>query len=223
MLGNIGPLEILVVLIIALVVFGPKRLPELGNSLGRGIREFRDSVSGEKHDEDADERQPAGALQPPRRAASRGAARARGRLRQAEPEGRIGMTRRVKAVSHEDRLTLVEHLDELRSRLIVSLVDIRRRPGALLLAEPPAARNRLRAAAQQSQEAAHLRSHRAFHDDADGGRLRSDHPLAAVRPLRALRLRAARLQPGRAPGRSCRSSCSPRSSSSPGSPSPTSP
>ena len=52
MLGNIGPLEILVVLIIALVVFGPKRLPELGNSLGRGIREFRDTVSGDKPGED---------------------------------------------------------------------------------------------------------------------------------------------------------------------------
>jgi sec-independent protein translocase protein TatA len=48
MLGNVGPLEILVVLIIALVVFGPKRLPELGSSLGRGIREFRDTVSGDK-------------------------------------------------------------------------------------------------------------------------------------------------------------------------------
>jgi sec-independent protein translocase protein TatA len=52
MLGNIGPLEIIVVLIIALVVFGPKRLPELGRSLGRGIREFRGSVSGEHDDED---------------------------------------------------------------------------------------------------------------------------------------------------------------------------
>ena len=47
---NIGPMEILVVLIIALVVFGPKRLPELGKSLGKGIREFRGTVSGE-HDE----------------------------------------------------------------------------------------------------------------------------------------------------------------------------
>jgi sec-independent protein translocase protein TatA len=55
MLGNIGPLEIIVVLIIALVVFGPKRLPELGNSLGRGIREFRDTVSGDKHDKDDDD------------------------------------------------------------------------------------------------------------------------------------------------------------------------
>ena len=54
MLGNIGPLEIIVVLIIALVVFGPKRLPELGNSLGKGIREFRDTVTGDKHDEDDD-------------------------------------------------------------------------------------------------------------------------------------------------------------------------
>ena len=53
MLGNIGPLEIIVVLIIALIVFGPKRLPELGNSLGKGIREFKDSVTGDNKDDDA--------------------------------------------------------------------------------------------------------------------------------------------------------------------------
>jgi sec-independent protein translocase protein TatA len=53
MLGNIGPLEILVVLIIALIVFGPKRLPELGSSLGRGIREFRGAVTGEKDEDEA--------------------------------------------------------------------------------------------------------------------------------------------------------------------------
>ena len=55
MLGNIGPLEIIVVLIIALIVFGPKRLPELGNSLGKGIREFKDSVTGENKDDDVDD------------------------------------------------------------------------------------------------------------------------------------------------------------------------
>lgn len=60
MLGNIGPLEIVVVLIIALVVFGPKRLPELGRSLGKGIREFRGSVSGEHDDDDERPAPPAG-------------------------------------------------------------------------------------------------------------------------------------------------------------------
>jgi sec-independent protein translocase protein TatA len=55
MLGNIGPLEIIIVLIIALIVFGPKRLPELGNSLGKGIREFKDSVTGDHHDEETQE------------------------------------------------------------------------------------------------------------------------------------------------------------------------
>ena len=55
MLGNIGPLEIIVVLIIALIVFGPKRLPELGNSLGKGIREFKDSVTGDNKDDDSDD------------------------------------------------------------------------------------------------------------------------------------------------------------------------
>jgi sec-independent protein translocase protein TatA len=60
MLGNIGPLEIIVVLIIALIVFGPKRLPELGRSLGRGIREFRGSVSGDHPDEDEHPSPPAG-------------------------------------------------------------------------------------------------------------------------------------------------------------------
>jgi len=52
--GNIGPLEIAIVLIIALLVFGPKRLPEFGKSLGKGIREFKDSISGDDHDEESD-------------------------------------------------------------------------------------------------------------------------------------------------------------------------
>jgi sec-independent protein translocase protein TatA len=43
---NIGPMEIIVVLVIALIVLGPKRLPEAGKSLGKGLREFKDTVSG---------------------------------------------------------------------------------------------------------------------------------------------------------------------------------
>jgi sec-independent protein translocase protein TatA len=50
-------MEVLVVLIIALIVFGPKRLPELGRSLGKGIREFKGSVSGDNDDDDRELRE----------------------------------------------------------------------------------------------------------------------------------------------------------------------
>jgi len=43
---GIGPLELIIVLVIVLVIFGPKRLPGLGRSLGSGMREFKDSISG---------------------------------------------------------------------------------------------------------------------------------------------------------------------------------
>jgi len=49
---NIGPLEIIIVLVIVLVIFGPKRLPDLGRSLGRGMREFKESVTGKGGDHD---------------------------------------------------------------------------------------------------------------------------------------------------------------------------
>jgi sec-independent protein translocase protein TatA len=44
---NIGPLEIGIVLVIVLVIFGPKRLPELGKSMGKGLREFKGSITGD--------------------------------------------------------------------------------------------------------------------------------------------------------------------------------
>lgn len=52
---NIGPLELAIVAIIALIIFGPKRLPELGRSIGDGLREFKSSVSGEHRDDEDDE------------------------------------------------------------------------------------------------------------------------------------------------------------------------
>ena len=52
--GNIGWQGLVVIVLVLLVVFGPKRLPELGRSLGRGMREFKDSVGGDHshHDDD---------------------------------------------------------------------------------------------------------------------------------------------------------------------------
>ena len=44
--GWIGPGEIVILLVVALLVFGPKRLPEMGRSIGKGMREFKSSVSG---------------------------------------------------------------------------------------------------------------------------------------------------------------------------------
>jgi sec-independent protein translocase protein TatA len=51
---NIGPMELVIVLVIALIVLGPKRLPDAGKSLGRGMREFKDAISGRDDDERED-------------------------------------------------------------------------------------------------------------------------------------------------------------------------
>ncbi|MFN8188166.1 MAG: twin-arginine translocase TatA/TatE family subunit [Gaiellales bacterium] len=53
---NFGVWEILILLFVVLLFFGPKRLPEMGRSLGRGMREFKDSITGNNpNDEDEDE------------------------------------------------------------------------------------------------------------------------------------------------------------------------
>ena len=56
---NIGPLELAIVLVIILVIFGPKKLPGLGKQLGTGMREFKDSISGNSKDDDDDDAQEA--------------------------------------------------------------------------------------------------------------------------------------------------------------------
>lgn len=52
---SIGPLELIIVLGIVLLIFGPKRLPSLGRQLGAGMREFKDSITSKSDDEDDDE------------------------------------------------------------------------------------------------------------------------------------------------------------------------
>ena len=118
--------------VIVLIIFGPKRLPGLGRQLGSGMREFKDSITGKDKDddEDAGRRRPAGRPRP--RAPARPLrGRARGRHRRGAPRGPARLARRylsgagrhavVRPVGHEDRLSLVEHLDELRTRLIVCI------------------------------------------------------------------------------------------------------
>jgi sec-independent protein translocase protein TatA len=52
---GIGPTELIIVLVIVLLIFGPKRLPGLGRQLGSGMREFKDSISGNSRDDDDDD------------------------------------------------------------------------------------------------------------------------------------------------------------------------
>ncbi len=52
---NIGPVELIIVLVIVLVLFGAKRLPEVGRGLGQGMREFKDSVTGKGGSEEPKE------------------------------------------------------------------------------------------------------------------------------------------------------------------------
>ncbi len=49
---NVGPMELVIVLVIALIILGPKRLPDAGRSLGNGIREFKGAITGDKHKDD---------------------------------------------------------------------------------------------------------------------------------------------------------------------------
>jgi sec-independent protein translocase protein TatA len=56
---NIGPMELIIVLVVALLVLGPKRLPDAGRSLGRGLREFKDAISPGH-----DDQEPAAAAEP---------------------------------------------------------------------------------------------------------------------------------------------------------------
>jgi sec-independent protein translocase protein TatA len=66
--GWIGAPELLILLLVVLLVFGPKKLPEMGRSLGKGMREFKSSVTGEKHEHQPAELTTAPAIEEPIRA-----------------------------------------------------------------------------------------------------------------------------------------------------------
>ena len=94
---EIGISGLIIILVVALLIFGPKRLPEIGRSLGRGMREFKDSVSGK----DDDSRRVAAA---PQRTTRR-------------PPPADAMSLLPRRLRHGEEATLVEHLGELRARL----------------------------------------------------------------------------------------------------------
>jgi sec-independent protein translocase protein TatA len=54
---NVGPMELIIVLIVALIVFGPKKLPDLGRNLGKGMREFKASLANVGEDAESSPRQ----------------------------------------------------------------------------------------------------------------------------------------------------------------------
>jgi sec-independent protein translocase protein TatA len=61
---GIGVTELVILLVALLVIFGPKRLPEMGRSLGKGMREFKDSIAGKDDDDEAVHHQLAQELPP---------------------------------------------------------------------------------------------------------------------------------------------------------------
>src|SRR5215813_15445391 len=65
LMPNIGPMEIILLLGLALLLFGAKRLPEIGRSLGSGMREFKDSVTGDRSPEPRSELPPPVPAAPP--------------------------------------------------------------------------------------------------------------------------------------------------------------
>src|SRR4029450_11408783 len=120
---GIGLPEVLIFLVVVLLLFGASRVPEIGRSLGKGMREFKDPASGR---EDDHPRSPA--RTPPRRPS-----RPRPRTRRRSPRLRASATasprvspmrlrRLPRRLGYGEEATLVEHLDELRLRLIVCIL-----------------------------------------------------------------------------------------------------
>ena len=84
--GNVGWQGAIVIILVLLLVFGPKRLPEMGRSVGRGIREFKDSLSG---NDTPDEPEKATLTPPPATTAAPGATAADGEAARPSERERV--------------------------------------------------------------------------------------------------------------------------------------
>jgi sec-independent protein translocase protein TatC len=105
--------ELLLILLVVLLVFGPKRLPEMGRSLGKGMREFKDSISG--IDEKPAEIPPPAPAQAPEETPVPAAPR------RDDSASSVKARRLPRRLGHGEEASIVEHLDELRTRLLISL------------------------------------------------------------------------------------------------------
>ena len=137
---SLGPPEILVMLVIALLVFGPHRLPEVGRQVGRTMRELRKFQQDMRHDLDEmlghdDDRRLATAAKPAAEPPAEHRRVASVKHRAASPPPEHRPTTLIRTVSTRDpdgRMTVVEHLAELRRRLMISIVAVAVDGGDLL-------------------------------------------------------------------------------------------
>ena len=113
MFGNIGAAELIIILVLALIIFGPGKLPEVGKAIGRSIREFKRAQSGLEDDENGTggAKSPLRTSPAPENPVSEPEAEAAGAL--AGPLGQLV------AMLEEEGEALVEHLEELRIRLLI--------------------------------------------------------------------------------------------------------
>ena len=184
---DIGPLELIIVLVIVLVVFGPKRLPGPGASARRGHARVQglDHRQGRRRRRRARRRRPRGGARrvPRSEAGADGRARRDGRRGEARPQDQpargpteraaVPAVRRVRPIGHEDRLSLVEHLDELRTRLIICSLRLRRGLRGLLLAERLAAARDQQAARAGAEPQPGRQHHEQGRPAAGAGHLRA--------------------------------------------------
>ena len=161
---GLGPLELAIILLIVLVIVGGKRLPQLGRQVGggdEGVQGLRDqprptSTSTTTTPTRArrtalGRARPAGATRP-RRWTARSCASAPSASRRRPRSS--AMATRLKPIAHDDRLSLVEHLDELRTRIIICVVGVRSRRRHLPVAGGPDPRHGQQAARRRRQHEA---------------------------------------------------------------------